>query len=74
MSSDPRILFWKLPPACLFEDKNNHKFSLHLLLLPSLFEPRLNGANLPMVVFMMWAGFTGDCSETIKFISIRSVT
>ena len=74
MSSDPRILLWKLLPACLFEDKNNHKFSLHLLLFPSLFEPRLNGANLPMVVFMMWAGFTGDCSETIKFISIRSVT
>lgn len=61
-------------PACLSEDKNNHRFSLHLLLLLSLLEPRLNGANLPMVVFMMWAGVIGDCSETIKFISIRSVT
>lgn len=61
-------------PACLSGDKNNHRFSWHLLLLPSLSEPRLNGANLPMVVFMMWAGVIGDCSETIKFISIRSVT
>lgn len=68
------MLLWKFLPAYLSEDKNNHKFSLHLLLLPSLFEPKLSGANLPMVVLIMWAGTTGDCSETIKFISIRSVT